>query len=58
LPERLFRFGETMTNRIAFYMGLIIVALIILDITQNEGTYLIFLLKKFWDLVEYMAFWR
>ncbi|WP_420567507.1 hypothetical protein [Thalassovita sp.] len=47
-----------MTNRIAFYMGLIIVALIILDITQNEGTYLIFLLKKFWDLVEYMAFWR
>jgi hypothetical protein len=47
-----------MTNRIAFVLGLIIVALIVADINLNDGTYLIFLIKKFWDLIEYMAFWR
>ncbi|MGH1354210.1 MAG: hypothetical protein ACRBBS_03920 [Thalassovita sp.] len=47
-----------MTNRIAFIMGLIIVALILLDINLNEGVYMIFLIKKFWVLIEYMAFWR
>ncbi len=47
-----------MTNRIAFIMGLIIVALILLDINLNEGVYMIFLIKKFWVLIEYMAFGR
>jgi hypothetical protein len=47
-----------MTNRIALVLGLIITALIAADILLNEGTYVIFLMKKFWDLIEYMAFWR
>lgn len=51
-------FRDTMTNRIALYLGLFIVALIVLDITMNEGVYVLFLMKKFWDLIEYSAFWR
>ena len=47
-----------MTNRIAIVMGLIIVALIVLDATMNESEATIFLLRKFWALIEYMAFWR
>jgi hypothetical protein len=47
-----------MTNRIAFVLGLIIVALITADIFFNNGDYVLFLMKKFWDLIEYMAFWR
>lgn len=49
---------DIMTNRIAVYLGLFIVALIVLDITMNEGDRVIFLMKKFWDLIEYSAFWR
>lgn len=47
-----------MTNRIAAILALIITAVIALDIFLNEGKSVLFVMKKLWDLIEYMAFWR
>lgn len=47
-----------MTNRIAAIMALIIVALISADIFFNDGVAVLFLMKKLWKLVDWMAFWR
>ncbi|MBA85273.1 MAG: hypothetical protein CML69_11120 [Rhodobacteraceae bacterium] len=47
-----------MTNRIAAVLALIIPAVIALDIFMNEGKSVLFVMKKLWDLIEYMAFWR
>lgn len=47
-----------MTDRIALILGLFIVAAIAADILANESTGLLFLMKKFADMVEWMAFWR
>ena len=47
-----------MTDKIALALGLVIVAAIAGDIFANDSHALLFLLKKFVDLVEWMAFWR
>ncbi|MBL4917823.1 hypothetical protein [Szabonella alba] len=47
-----------MTDRIALGLGLLIVLAIGLDITVNDGAALLFLMRKFADLLEYLSFWR
>ncbi|MBL9048513.1 MAG: hypothetical protein JNK19_00185 [Tabrizicola sp.] len=47
-----------MTNRIALWIGLILLAAIIADLTLNNGVALTFLVRKFLDLIEWVVFWR
>ena len=47
-----------MTNRIAIPMGLLIVGAILIDLVLFDSQSLIFLSKKMFDLMEWMAFWR
>lgn len=47
-----------MTNQIALVLGVIIVAAIGWDIIANDGVALLFLFRKFYELIEWMAFWR
>jgi hypothetical protein len=47
-----------MTNQIALFLGLVMLAAIGLDVLANEGTALAFLAKKFLDLVEWVIFWN
>lgn len=47
-----------MTNTIALYLGLAILAAIGLDLLANDGAALLFLARKFVVLVEWVVFWR
>lgn len=47
-----------MTDRIALILGLILMAVILLDVLANGGDVLMFLARKFATLVDYLAFWR
>lgn len=47
-----------MTNRIALYLAMLIVGLIVLDVALNSAAVLTFLLRKLVDMIEYVAFWR
>lgn len=47
-----------MTNRASLFLALFILAAIGLDVTIYGSEHLVFLGKKFADLLEYMAFWR
>ena len=47
-----------MTDRIAIVLGFVIVAAIAADILANDSAALMFLLRKFADMVEWLAFWR
>lgn len=47
-----------MTNQIALYLGLVILAAIGLDFLVNGGEAVTFLAIKFFDLVEWVAFWN
>ncbi len=47
-----------MTNRLALILGLLIVSALAADVGLNDSTALMFLLRKFVDMVEWMAFWR
>lgn len=47
-----------MTNQIALAIGLLILAVIGLDLAANDGTGLMFTARKFLELVEWVAFWR
>jgi hypothetical protein len=47
-----------MTNKIAIWLFLIIVALLAFDYHQYEWTNTVFLLRKFLQLMEWLAFWR
>ncbi len=47
-----------MTNRIAIGLGIVVIALIALDVMLFASEHLIFLGKKLFDLIEWMAFWR
>ncbi len=47
-----------MTDRIALGLGLLIVLAIGLDIILNDGTALLFLMRKFADFLEFLSFWR
>lgn len=46
-----------MTNRIALWLGALIVVAIATDLWLQTGT-MLFLIRKFTDLIEYVAFWR
>ena len=47
-----------MTNRIAFVLGLLIVALVAVDLMIYGSQHVIFLSKKIFQLIEWLAFWR
>ena len=47
-----------MTNRIAVWIGLVLLALGIADFALNGGSAITFLVRKFLDLIEWVAFWR
>lgn len=47
-----------MTNKLAIYLGLLIVTALVLDAVLNGSNAILFLAKKFTDLLEWMAFWR
>jgi hypothetical protein len=50
--------GPVLTNRIALWLALIILAGILADATLNGGAALFFLARKFLDMIEWVAFWR
>lgn len=47
-----------MTNSIAIVLGLVIVGLIAGDVVFADSANLVFLGKKLFELIEWMAFWR
>ena len=47
-----------MTNRIAIFFGLFLIAAIVVDVTIYGNQHLIFLGKKMFELIEWIAFWR
>ena len=47
-----------MTNRIAVFLGVAIVLALVLDILFFGTEHLVFLGKKFFGLIEWIAFWR
>lgn len=47
-----------MTNRIALWLGALIVGLIAVDVMLFGSEYSVFVGKKMVDLIEWMAFWR
>ncbi|MEX5729425.1 hypothetical protein Ga0609869_002778 [Rhodovulum iodosum] len=47
-----------MTNRIAAILLLIIAAALGLDILLQDGAGTLFLARKLFGLIEYLAFWR
>ena len=49
---------HTMTNRIAIVLGITLLFLLIVDIVFFGATNLVFLGKKFFELIEWLAFWR
>jgi hypothetical protein len=48
----------SMTDTIALYLGLVILAALGLDIFFNDTQALIFLVQKLVGYIEYVAFWR
>ncbi|MBT2130760.1 hypothetical protein [Aliiroseovarius lamellibrachiae] len=47
-----------MTNPIAIFLGIVIVAFFGLDFTLFDGENSLFLAKKFTEFTEWLAFWR
>ena len=47
-----------MTNRLAIILGMILVGLIAADVFLAGGANLLFLGRKFFVLIEWLAFWR
>jgi len=47
-----------MTNRIAFVLALLIIATIAVDLFYFGDQHMVFLAKKMFDLIEWLAFWR
>jgi hypothetical protein len=50
--------GAVLTNTIALWLGIVIVAGITADLSLNDGVALQFLARKFLDLVEWVDFWN
>jgi hypothetical protein len=46
------------TDKLAIILGSLILAAIAADLLANGGQAMMFLLKKFADMVEWLAFWR
>lgn len=49
---------RSVTDRIALALGLVILLGIGADLVLNEARALMFLLVKFADMIEWLAFWR
>lgn len=47
-----------MTNRIALVLGALLIVLIVLDVLLFGTEHIVFLSKKMFALIEWMAFWR
>ncbi|MCH2077675.1 MAG: hypothetical protein MK180_12505 [Rhodobacteraceae bacterium] len=47
-----------MTNRLAIILGIMIVTALLADGFLNDGAATLFLMKRFLDLIEWVAFWR
>ncbi len=47
-----------MNNRIAVTLGLLIIALLVIDLVLFDARDIVFLGKKLFDMMEWMAFWR
>ncbi|SMX35930.1 glyceraldehyde-3-phosphate dehydrogenase [Maliponia aquimaris] len=47
-----------MTNRLAILLGLIILGAIAADLVLNGGAALLFLGRKLFVLIDWLAFWR
>ena len=47
-----------MTNSLALWIGLSLLAAFIADFALNGGSAVIFLVRKFLDMIEWLAFWR
>ena len=47
-----------MTNQLAFWLGLIIVIALGIDVFMYGTEHLVFLSKKFFEFMEWLAFWR
>ncbi|WP_323769065.1 glyceraldehyde-3-phosphate dehydrogenase [Antarctobacter sp.] len=47
-----------MTNRLAIIIGLLLVGAIVADASLNDGGNLLFLGRKFFVLIDWLAFWR
>ncbi|HOZ34111.1 MAG TPA: hypothetical protein PLM52_14640 [Tabrizicola sp.] len=47
-----------MTNVIAFWLAVLILGAGAADLVLNDGLALSFVLRKFLDLIEWVAFWR
>ena len=47
-----------MTDRIALILALALVGLVVADLVWNGGEELLFLMRKFFVFIEFLAFWR
>lgn len=47
-----------MTNPIALVLAILLIGALVLDTLNYGNEHLIFLSKKFLDLIEWLAFWR
>ncbi len=47
-----------MTNRIALVLGLLITAIVVTDVILFGSDHVVFLSKKLFELIEWIAFWR
>lgn len=47
-----------MTNKIAFWLALIIIAVFLLDAFAFSGEMPVFLGKKIFEFLDWLAFWR
>ncbi len=47
-----------MTNRIALWLGAVLIGLIAIDVILFGPEHLVYLGRKMVDLIEWMAFWR
>ncbi|MFK7753246.1 MAG: hypothetical protein AB8B51_11930 [Sedimentitalea sp.] len=47
-----------MTNKIAIWLGSILIVLVLIDVLLYGTEHLIFLGKKFYELIEWIAIWR
>ena len=47
-----------MTNKLALWLGMLIVAAVLGDIFLEGGAGLLFLLRKFAVFIEFLSFWR
>jgi hypothetical protein len=53
-----FTFGTAMTNQIAIWLGLLLLGGIMLDVALYGTEHLLFLGKKLYDFLDWLAFWR